>query len=356
MVNFETDLDRINVLLGPNGSGKSSIFDLLLSVRRLLVDNARIGDLFSEEDLTAWSGKPDQSFELDVQGNGGLYTYKLTVSHAPSIGKQRIESEELFYQRKPLFEYKHGDVQLHHDDHTHGPSYTFDWTLSALATIVPRPDNTRLTWFKQWVERLFVLSLQPKAMSSETVAESNWLASDGANFASWYRYISQEHQDKVFLLTEKLRGTVPGFHAFKLEQAGKHRILKVGFTTDEPKSEPEYFDFDRLSDGQRVMIVLYALILGLQDPGTVLFLDEPENYVSLPEIQPWLMEVNDACGDGFAQAVLISHHPELIDYFAPDCGIWVDREPLGPSRVSGMPKVTEGGLKLSEQIARGWTE
>jgi hypothetical protein len=95
---------------------------------------------------------------------------------------------------KPLFEFKHGEVKLYHDDHKPGPEYSFDWAVSALATIVSRPDNKKLTWFRNWVEMMFIVSLQPKAMPSETASESNWLNRDGTNFASWYRYISQDLQ------------------------------------------------------------------------------------------------------------------------------------------------------------------
>ncbi|MFP4165374.1 MAG: AAA family ATPase, partial [Chitinispirillaceae bacterium] len=185
--------------------------------------------------------------------------------------------------------------------------------------------------------------------------ESDWLNRNGTNFASWYRFLSQEHQDKTIDLTNNLRDILPGFHAFKLETAGKHRILKVGFLNGK-KSEPVYFDFEQISDGQRTMIVLYSLLLSLQDLGHTLFLDEPENYLALPEIQPWLMELNNACGEDFPQAVLISHHPELIDYLGPECGKWIDRDPLGPTRVKSLPTKIEKNLKLSEQIARGWTE
>jgi len=254
-----------------------------------------------------------------------------------------------------LFEFKQGEVQLYHDDHQPGPKYSFDWSVSALATIVSRPDNKKLTRFKEWAEKLFIVSLQPKSMTSETEEDSDWLNRDGTNFASWYRYISQEYQDKIFQLTQQLRNIIPGFHAFKLEQAGKHKILKVGFGNKDDAS-PIYFDFEQLSDGQRIMIVLYSLILGLRDLGITVFIDEPGNYVSLPEIQPWLMELNDACGKGFPQAILISHHPELIDYLGPECGKWIERDPLGPTRVKKLPEQIDRGLKLSEQIARGWTE
>lgn len=356
LVNFEMKFDKLTLLMGPNGGGKSSLFDLLFGIRRLIVDNAKVADVFPPEDLTAWVNKTEQAFELDVQGDDGLFSYKLVISHNPEIKKQKITTEHLLFNGKPLFEFTQGEVKLYHDDHKPGPKYSFDWSVSGLATIVPRPDNKKLTWFKRWVEMLFIVSLQPKAMTSESKEESAWLNHDGTNFASWYRYISQERQDKIFRLTEQLRETIPGFHAFKLEQAGKHRILKVGFGNENEKVLPIYFDFEQISDGQRVLIVLYSLLLSLQDLGHTVFLDEPENYVALPEIQPWLMELNDACGGGFPQAVLISHHPELIDYLGAECGKWIERDPLGPTRVRELPKQIDPDLKLSAQIARGWTE
>jgi predicted ATPase len=356
LVNFEINFDELTLLTGPNGGGKSTLFDLLYGIRHLMMDTAKVSEAFPPEDLTAWVKSTEQSFELDVQGQDGLFSYKLIISHNPDIKKQRIELEHLLLDGKPLFEFKQGEVKLYHDDHKPGPEYSFDWSVSALATIVSRPDNKKLTWFKEWVEMMFIVSLQPKSMTSETAEESNWLNRDGTNFASWYRYISQEHQDKIFKLAKQLQDIIPGFHAFKLEQAGKHRILKVGFSSEDQNASQHYFDFEQLSDGQRVMIVLYALLLCLQDMGHTVFIDEPENYVSLPEIQPWLMELNDACGDGFPQAVLISHHPELIDYLGPECGKWIERDPLGPTRVKRLPEKIDKGLKLSEQIARGWTE
>lgn len=355
-MNFEISLDELTLLMGPNGGGKSSLFDLLFSIRRLVTDNAKTIDVFPPEDLTAWVKKNEQSFELDVESDFGLFSYKLVIRHNQDLKKERIDLESLTLDGKPLFEFNHGQVKLYHDDHKPGPEYQFDWSVSALATIMPRNDNKKLTWFKEWVQRLFIVSLQPKAITSESAEESDWLNRDGTNFASWYRFVSQEHQDKLFNLTERLREAVPGFHAFKLEQAGKHRLLKVGFVGGDSGASPIFFDFEQLSDGQRVMIILYTLLLGLKDLGHTVFLDEPENYVSLSEIQPWLMALNDACGEGFPQAVLISHHPELIDYLGTENGKWIERDPLGPARVRQLPQRIDEGLKLSEQIARGWTE
>lgn len=355
-VNFEITFEPITLLLGPNGGGKSSLFDLLYNIQRLVVAKDNIKVVFPPHDLTAWITHPNQNFELEVSGPSGLYSYKLIISHNPDLGKQRIELESLTLDGKPLFEFHQGEVKLYNDEHRPGPEYSFDWSISALAHIVERRDNRKLSWFKRWLEGLFILNLQPQAMTSISQEESFWLERHGANFASWYRYMSQENQDKIFHLTDQLRKYIPGFHGFKLESAGNYRILKVGFTDEHTRISPFFFDFDKLSDGQRVLIILYTLLIILKNQGYTLFLDEPENYVSLPEIQPWLMELQDGTGEGFNQVVLISHHPELIDYLGYEYGVRLERDPLGPTRVRKPPTGNDAVLKLSEKIALGWTE
>ena len=89
----------------------------------------------------------------------------------------------------------------------------------------------------------------------------------------------------------------------------------VGF---EQGGERYELRFGELSDGQRALIALYALIHLAAGQGYTLFLDEPDNYVALPEIQPWLRELENVCGETVLQAVLSSHHPELIDYLGSE--------------------------------------
>ena len=104
-------------------------------------------------------------------------------------------------------------------------------------------------------------------------------------------------------------------------------------------------------------MALYSLIHLSAGLGYTLFLDEPENYVALSEIEPWLVELSDRCGDTIPQAVICSHHPELIDYLGLSSGISLSRETSGvtrATRIEDLGLTTEGGLKLSEIVARGW--
>ena len=368
LVNFEAQFGSMNLLMGANGSGKSTILELLIRIQRLVAAGAKITEVFPPEDLTRWVQLDTQNFEMDVEGKEGLYTYKLRIEHTKDRKKERIEREELLLDGKPLFLYEEGEAHLYHDDHEPGPVYPFDWSLSSLSIISPRQDNTKLTWFKDWLEQLVILRPQSQSMVALSDEEADHLDREGSNFASWYRFLSQEHQDKIFSLREKLKDVIPGFHAFKLEQEGKARILKVGFTSDdkEKKNSPLYFDFDHLSDGQRILFVLYTLLCDAEGERRTLLLDEPGNYLSLDEIQPWLVELSDICGEGTVQAILISHNPELIDYLGGAYGLWMEREPLGPSRIKRLSLKLENGqktegtseraLKLSELVARGWLE
>ena len=80
--------------------------------------------------------------------------------------------------------------------------------------------------------------------------------------------------------------------------------------------------------------------------------ESPANRIR--EVQPWLAEVIDRCGDTLEQAVIVSHHPVTIDYMAGAKGRWFYRDSDGPVRVRKKPERTGEGLSLAETVARGW--
>ena len=88
-------------------------------------------------------------------------------------------------------------------------------------------------------------------------------------------------------------------------------------------------------------------------PGTTVCIDEPDNFVATREIQPWLTEIKDRCLEGSGQALLISHHPEIVDYLGAAYGTWVERGPNAPTRLHSLAE-KGSHLKLPELVARGW--
>jgi len=323
--------------------------------------STKVTTVFPAQDLTRWQSSGRQRFELDLQIGQTAYTYSLVVEHAEDSRRMRIGQEKLLTDSMPLFELNvegnEATAQLYHDDLTAGPQYPFDWSQSGVGSLPERPDNTRLTAFRRELKKFIIASPCPPLMLNESREEEDILSAHTENFVSWYRWLSQEHQGGVFKACQQLERILPGFASFSLKEAGENiRVLKALFRRPSERGKPISFDFGELSDGQRALIVCYMMVFGLADQGVHLFLDEPDNYVELREIQPWLALLACNAGDGNSveQAVLISHHPEVIDYLAGSAGRWFERDAVGPSRVSDKPKARVEGLTASQSIARGW--
>ena len=109
------------------------------------------------------------------------------------------------------------------------------------------------------------------------------------NFVGWYRHAAQERMRGIAELFKALGEALPGFDSVSLTESGENaRALKVDFRGLRDARRPDRFGFGQLSDGQRALFALYCLIFLSKGRRTSLFLDEPDNYLALREIQPWL--------------------------------------------------------------------
>jgi predicted ATPase len=357
LVNFELPLQDLTLLLGPNGVGKTSVLDVMFALRQLLAGAAKVSDkaVFAVPTLTRWQKRDRQVFEIDAIIGEDKFRYRLEVEHERSSRKARIAAETLDLEGKPLFRFERGEVHLYRDNHTQGPAFGADWSESALARVPPRPDNTKLTEFLDSMRKVIVCGLYPASFETESSTEDAILQRDARNFAAWYRHVLLERQELVPEFTKALQEVIVGFRGIRMERVGLDtRALMVMFDQFGERYE---LRLDEISDGQRALIALYSLIRLAAGQGYTLWLDEPDNYLALAEIQPWLIELADACGEQVPQAVLCSHHPELIDYLAGDRGVVLRPESSGATTVRPASEMAvEGGLKLSEVIARGWEQ
>jgi len=357
LVNFELNLQDLTLLVGPNGVGKTSVLDVVFALRQLLAGTAKVTDLgaFPTSTLTRWQKRNMQVFELDAVLEGIDYRYRLEVEHDPTNRRARVGLERLEMKGAPLFRFQQGEVQLYRDNHSAGPIFGADWSESAMARVPPRNDNTHLSRFLDFIRKVIVCGLYPASFASESSTEDAVLQRDARNFAAWYRHLLLERQDLVPEFTKALQEVIAGFRGIRMEKVGLDtRALMVMFDQQGQRYE---LRLDEISDGQRALVALYSLVRLASGPGYTLFLDEPDNYIALAEIQPWLIELADACGANVAQAVLCSHHPELIDYLGADRGILLERESSGVTRARALAETTvDDGLKVSERIARGWEQ
>ena len=171
-------------------------------------------------------------------------------------------------------------------------------------------------------------------------------------------------------LQRELKEILPGFSHFKFEPYGPEaRLLKAVF--NEEGGNQIALTFNGLSDGQRMLVALYAVLHGLSaqpeglngatdQPGTLLCLDEPDNFVASGEIQPWLTAAEEQLSKTKTRLLMISHHPESINYSLMPSSeetysvYWFSREENSHTRVQPVASEQPGGLKPSELAARGW--
>ena len=166
-------------------------------------------------------------------------------------------------------------------------------------------------------------------------------------------------------LWESLKRVIPGFEIISLSAAGADRrefSVKISQSGASNRAatgprgaiESQAFSLGDLSEGQRALISLYLLLHCAVKPGATLLIDEPENFVSLRELQPWLFEMQDRAEEQGGQVLLISHNPAFIDQLAPSQAVQFSR-PNNFHTVVG-PFKTEGfeGLTASQVVARGW--
>jgi predicted ATPase len=356
--NFEVQLDRVNLLIGDNGTGKSTFVDILHSVVGLVVMEEPIENAFPPLSRTRWDSRSTQKVELDICINDGRYQYFVEVSHNLKEETVTLQREIVKFDTKTIFLYEDGSVRLHNNEGKLGAEFLFRGTRSFLPQLLARPENTLLTRFINSLRGAWLLKLNPINMNAESRSEAETLNSDGSNFASWYRHLSQDQGD-LSRLYKRLGKVLPGFRKLRTASTGKsgrQRELFAVFSYSDSELQYE-IDFEELSDGERATIILYCLLMeaenGNEADGNLmtLLLDEPENYVGLQLIQPWLVELADATRNE-GQLFVISHNPEVIDYLAADHALFFERPGGGPTRVRKDPFNRDLGLRASEQITQ----
>jgi hypothetical protein len=270
------------------------------------------------------------------------------------LPRTRIRREILALDARPLFHFEVGSVRLFRDDHSQVSDYPFDSGRSPLGTITHGSDNQKLTWFVRWLQTLAVLKPNPPAMQDLVEGDQFMLVADATNFAAWYHAISAADKRRDRTLHDTLVDMLPGFDALNFEPAGPNRwLLRADFQRN---GQRVMLRFKELSDGQRALILLYSVLYFLLREGRTVFLDEPDNFIALDEIQPWLLSATDIVDDGSGQLVIFSHHPEIFNQWAVSHGLVTECDGCGPVRIRKFAPIPGVDLTPAETIARGWNQ
>jgi predicted ATPase len=362
---FEAKFGSFGLLCGPNGAGKSSVFDALRLIRNLATGDAVLGGTGENDiphlEFTRWNDETAaasriQEFELGLTVDGHAFEYKIHLEQKAEFEKPRIVKEQATCDGKPLFTREldpvtmRAEVRFERADGNQ-TGFPLDWRQAALAVIQPRGNIERLTLLQSAMEGLLVLRPNPRLMEPESKAEASRPDLSLSNLTSWYRSLALD-QDWTNLLSNSLQRVWPDFLSFKLENLGLNaKALQLRF--EHAGGKPLLLFTGQLSDGERMLIALYMVHAALESGAAqTVFIDEPDNFVGLQELQPWVLGMRGQLDDEH-QLVLISHHPEVLENSGAANGMYLWRDShTSPTRI-GPLKVPEG-MTAGEAIARGW--
>lgn len=356
-VNFELRPGPTGLLLGYNGTGKTSVFDVLGAIQDLIVWNEEAAEAFPSDTVTFFGEGKRQRFELDLASPHGSLHYALVLDHDVEHETCTILSEELLSRSGPsgadrIYAYEKGEVYLSSSEGAGDPrTFPFSGQRSYLSSVDKDRANPQLVWFLAFIEQIWILKLNPQNTGASARREELFLHRDGTNFSSWCRNLFLESREHVEAAEAQLREVIPGFRSLSVQAAGRVRVLVARFSPNGAKKGID-IDFDLLSDGQRALIILYVVLHAVSAEAKLLCLDEPDNFVAIREIQPFLIDLANAADDHGLQTLVVSHSAEVIDYMGPSGALLLERPDGGQTRIGAL--VTTPGLRLSESMARGW--
>lgn len=346
-VNFECKPERFSLLLGTNGAGKSALFEVLFALRGFIMGDRGAPEAFPASSHTRWDTRSEQTIELDVLTPQGRCRYRLVLREGDG-GEPVVASEKLVAETGLVVDFSDGQLRYM------AGAPPIPWTRfarSAVGMLDPGTDPA-LRAFQEQIAAIWLIRPNPRAMSGRVdrrrISKAPWLEPDLSNFAAWYLPMLASKPGSVFKAIQAIQGIVPGLEElFESDGSLAAHIVNEGKTST--------FSFDELSDGERALVALYVVLHVVAVRGKVVLFDEPDNFLALREIQPWLMELLDrALASDGPQVMLVSHHPEALDLLAPEKGWRMSRVNAGPTRIERFRGAE--GLSPGEAVARGWDE
>ncbi|HEX4067823.1 MAG TPA: ATP-binding protein [Acidobacteriaceae bacterium] len=348
-VNFEYRPERKQLLLGPNGSGKSS---LLTAIRYLKTFVKGESNEFTQSTRTRWQDRPVQVIEIEAILGGRTFEYRVEVTFADETREQSVNLERLKVAGATVFELAEGQIRFFPNE---SGSMAVPLQTNRSALHLSLLSNSDVRRFVEWLDRVHCISVDAYPGTMDEVADKEEREPDFEldNLAGWYRHLIQAHPDENVRFIASLKECMSGFQTlrFSTEEDGS-RKLRAEFLG--PMKKRISYSLSELSEGQRQLIALYMILHFLICHGETVFFDEPDNFISLREIQPWLLAAEEAVDDHQGQLILVSHHPETLNQWAKEYGLRFFREENGQVRAKKFESEPDGRLPPSEIIARGW--
>jgi predicted ATPase len=277
-------------LLGPNGSGKSSLLEAIRYLKLFVMGDS---NKFTQSTRTRWQDRPLQVIEIEANLDGKPFEYRVEIGFAAASREQSVNLERLKVSGATVFELADGQIRFFPSDSS---SMAVPLRTNRSALRLSLLSNSDVRRFVEWLDRVhcFDIDAYPEQMEELADSEEREPDSELNNLAGGYSYLLQTYPEENVTFLASLTECMDGFKALKVssEEDGV-RKLRAEFLAPTKKKRVSY-SIAELSEGQRCLIGLYMILHFLICRGDTVFLDEPDNFISLREIQPWLLAADEA--------------------------------------------------------------
>jgi AAA15 family ATPase/GTPase len=349
-VNFEYEPEGKQLLLGPNGSGKSSLLEAIRYVKEFVEGGE---NQFTQSTPTRWQDKALQVVEIEALLDESKYVYRLEIRFAKTK-QYSVNLESLTVSGIPVFKLENGQIQFFLDDSNEITALPFENTKSSLQ--LAQLSNVHVRRFVEWMKNsvhCFRIDAYPGTMDESADREEQQPDYELDNLAGWYRHLVGASPTENVAYLNSMKEVMDGLQALRFS-SDEDGVLQLRADFATPTGKKVTYSISELSDGQRYLLALYMILHFTIAEGDTVFIDEPDNFISVREIQPWLMAAEQAVEDHHGQLIVISHHPEFLNQWATEHGLRFFREANGHVRTEKFKANLETYLQPSELIARGW--
>jgi len=342
------------VVLGYNGSGKTSVLDAIDVILKCVAGTDRLEDIISWRDITKWKEADPLSFEIDLQTQKGAFFYKIQLAYRPNIGRWIVQGESLKRDDVLLLARREGELEMYDESGLPASRHLVPLTASSLVLLVSLGVSTEE--FRTELSQVVVVRPMPPLMLVEAERPDMRVQAKFENFIAWYweKTLNGNFARSWHGLLEEVW---PDFEYIKLEALGRDASgMTIVFSQPKGGSNEFKLDFRQLSEGEKMLLALYSLLAYQRSsPPTTIIIDEPDNFVALSELQPWLLKMLDERPEG-GQLIIVSHNAQIMQTFGRENAAYFLRDGhTAPTRVKSI-SAEETGLSIDELLRRGWLD
>lgn len=337
---LDIKLGPINVLVGPNMAGKSNTIDALKFVFDILHPTAgqqglgfALNNRGGGADLP-WKGGSDKLSTIGFEGTldwepDSSWSYEVNIFVQPQ-GFMQIQGEKLKVRRgqeeRDLIDYRQGTLWLRNFDGTDlaGVSGQFQSVLESRAANWDG-DFLRVI-INTWRFHRFIPAVM-KAVNP--TGSGSVLEQVGNNLSAWLMWIQTQYKDDFEKINQAACDLLPGFRRLMTTPTNAGTV----FISSEEMGLHRPIPVWQMSDGELALLALLSIIYSPPAlAGSLYCIEEPECHL-YPKVLAGAVKLmrqvrQEAVEHGLvlSQVIIATQSPQLVDLFALDEIIWLQKK------------------------------